>query len=119
MPGFAVFAGTRGGGIHDDLSRVGLREVGSVQCVDGVQPGAAHLVLPRMRKHGTCTQGAAIPERVYTIVLDYRAHTEHEGIHFKPMKPTRISSHSGGIRSNQSHLLLSSNDTPRDYASCN
>jgi len=57
--------------MNDDLSRVGLREVGSVQRIDGVQPGAAHLVLSRVRKHGTRTQGTAIPERVHTIVLDY------------------------------------------------
>jgi len=58
----------------DDLSRVGLREVGSVQCIDGVQPGAAHLVLPRVRKYGTRTQRAAIPEPIHTKVLDYQSH---------------------------------------------
>jgi len=30
------------------------------------------MVLSRVRKHGTRTQGTAIPERIHTIVLDYR-----------------------------------------------
>jgi len=77
-PGFAVFVGTRGGGIDDDLSRTCrtlsqwiLARLQRVRYEDDLQPGAAHLVLPRVRKSGTRTQGTAIPERIQTIVLDY------------------------------------------------
>jgi len=43
-----------------------------MQHEDDLQPGEKDLVLSRVRKSGTRTQGTAIPERIHTKVLDWQ-----------------------------------------------
>jgi len=65
---------TRSWGLNDDLSGIHPARIRTasyqVRIEDDFLSRTAHLVLSRVRKSGTRTQGTAIPERIHTIVPD-------------------------------------------------
>jgi len=107
--------------VNDDLSGIHPARIRpasyQVRSEDDLQSRAAHLVLPRVRKLCTRTPRAAIPERIHTIVLDYRAHAEHVRIHFKSPEPTGVGG-LGSARAYHIHLLKCRCMNASNYGRC-
>jgi hypothetical protein len=59
--------------LNDDLSRLGLHQVGPMQCDDDLLSREENLVLPRLWELCTRTERTTIPERIRTKVLDISA----------------------------------------------